>query len=265
MKKRPLGQTGIMVSPLGLGTVKFGRNIGVKYPTSFELPSDKELSHLIEMALALGINVIDTAPAYGTSEQRLGSLLKHCRHQFCLITKVGEEFQRGSSTFDFSQEHINYSIKRSLQRLQTDYIDVVLIHSDGNDLNIINHSDAIPTLRQLQSEGIIKAIGMSTKTVPGGIEAVKLMDLVMVTYNLHATEEIVVIDFAEQLKKGVLVKKALASGHLGGTNKESKGDNKLQRSLQHVLSHTGVSSAIVGSINPGHLRTNSKVANSLML
>ena len=79
MIKRPLGSTGIDVSVLGLGTVKIGRNQQVKYPTGFELPDDDTVIELFELAQSLGINFIDTAPAYGSSEQRLGG--RHCRNK----------------------------------------------------------------------------------------------------------------------------------------------------------------------------------------
>ncbi len=74
MLKRVLGSTGIDVSVLGLGTVKIGRNQQVKYPDGFELPDDKAVLGLFELAQSLGINFIDTAPAYGSSEQRLGEI-----------------------------------------------------------------------------------------------------------------------------------------------------------------------------------------------
>ena len=73
---RSLGATGLRVSPLGLGTVKFGRNRGVKYPRTFELPTDRAILNLLETAWESGINLLDTAPAYGASEERLGRLLK---------------------------------------------------------------------------------------------------------------------------------------------------------------------------------------------
>ena len=60
---RPLGNSSIKVSPLGLGTVKFGRNIGLKYPSDFSLPTDLELALLLQRAKELGINFLDTAPA----------------------------------------------------------------------------------------------------------------------------------------------------------------------------------------------------------
>ena len=70
--KRYLGNTGIQLSMIGLGTVKIGRNTDVKYAESFELPSDQEVIELLTEAAKLGINCLDTAPAYGSSEKRLG-------------------------------------------------------------------------------------------------------------------------------------------------------------------------------------------------
>lgn len=89
---RPLGSTGILVSPLGLGTVKLGRDQGVKYPNGFQIPNDDEARMLLRQAQQLGINLIDTAPAYGRSEERLGPLLRDQRKDWVIVSKVGEEF-----------------------------------------------------------------------------------------------------------------------------------------------------------------------------
>src|SRR5690606_24883839 len=83
---RPLGSTGLTVSPLGLGTVKIGRNQGVKYPSGFELPTDQQVRGLLAQARDLGINLLDTAPAYGLSEQRLGPLLQGQRQEWVLCS-----------------------------------------------------------------------------------------------------------------------------------------------------------------------------------
>ena len=261
MKLRPLGSTGIMVSPLGLGSVKFGRNQGVKYPSPFHLPDDSVIDHLLDLALDYSINVIDTAPAYGDSELRLGNLLKNRRKNFCLVTKAGEEFENGVSSYDFSARHIRFSIERSLNRLRTDYLDVVLIHSDGDDMRIINQSDAIETLQSLQKRGLVRAIGMSTKTIEGGLATLQRMDIAMVTYNLNDTREVPVIDYAAKSNKGILVKKALASGHLGYRDKgisDKKEESMVARSFWHVFANPGISSVIVGSISPEHLVANAR-------
>src|SRR5216683_2024122 len=80
------------VSRLGLGTVKFGRNEKLKYPggDGFAMPADGEIEFLLDVALECGINLLDTAPAYGTSEERLGKLMGARRNEFFLVTKTGE-------------------------------------------------------------------------------------------------------------------------------------------------------------------------------
>jgi len=150
---RPLGHNGPQVSPLGLGTVKLGRDQGVKYPSGFQIPDDEAARMLLKLARDLGINLIDTAPAYGQSEERLGPLLRGQRQDWVIVSKVGEEFSDGQSRHDFSAAHTRRSVERSLKRLETDYIDLVLVHSDGNDLAILNDSEVYPTLAALKREG----------------------------------------------------------------------------------------------------------------
>ena len=249
MDLRPLGSTGIPVSPLGLGTVKFGRNQQVKYPRAFDLPSDATIADLLLMARELGINLLDTAPAYGGSEQRLGRLLPGPRDEWVIVTKVGETFEHGQSRFDFSAKATRASVERSLRRLHTDYLDVVLIHSDGEDERILDHEPVLETLNDLKAEGLIRAHGFSSKTVSGGLRAAELCDVLMVTYNPVDTGERPVLDAAGLRHKGVLVKKGLRSGHVAGA------DGVLE-SLRFVFAHPAVSSLVVGTINPDHLRAN---------
>ena len=203
-------------------------------------------------ARGLGINLIDTAPAYGHSETRLGQLLSH-RQDWVIVSKVGEEFDNdsGDSHFDFTPEHVRRSVQRSLQRLNTDYLDCVLVHSDGNDLDIIERHGTLEALNALKKEGLIRATGMSTKTVAGGIATLEQADVAMVTYNLAHDEERPVIDYAAAHHKGILIKKAFASGHLC-----HDGDDPVQQSMNHILGTAGVSSIIAGTINPAHLQEN---------
>lgn len=250
LPKRPLGSTGLEVSCLGLGTVKFGRNQGVKYPHGFELPDDNQVRELLALSRALGINLVDTAPAYGTSEERLGKLLTD-RHNWVICSKTGEEFVNGQSHFDFSAKHTRLSIERSLRRLDTDYIDLILVHSDGNDEQIIKQTDCFEMLDRLKAQGLIRAFGLSGKTVDGGLLALEYSDAVMVTFNLTEQSEREVIQRAHQLNKAVLIKKAFNSGHAA-----SPAD-----SLKRVLSEPGVSSVIVGTLNPQHLESNVATAS----
>jgi aryl-alcohol dehydrogenase-like predicted oxidoreductase len=256
-----LGNTGLQVSVLGLGTVKFGRSLGVKYPNSFAIPDDRQLLNILDCAADIGINLLDTAPAYGTSEERLGQLLKKTSAQWLISTKVGETFDphTGLSSYNFSPEFIRASVENSLQRLDLDQLDIVLLHSNGEDEEIIRKHSALDALAELKKEGLIRGIGMSTKTVAGGILAASQSDVVMVTHNLDYTDEVAVIDYAADRGVGVFIKKALSSGNaLLGDN--PAGEDIVQQSFDCIYQHKGVSSIILGSINPAHILDNAKKA-----
>lgn len=257
---RPLGTLGLNVSPLGLGTVKLGRDQGVKYPNGFKIPDDVEAQMLLKMARDLGINLIDTAPAYGRSEERLGPLLRGQRKDWVIVSKVGEEFEAGQSRHDFSAEHTRLSVERSLQRLETDFIDLLLVHSDGNDLHVLNECAVYQTLAELKREGKIRGFGFSGKTVEGGLLALQGGDCAMVTYNLNEQGEKPVLDYAAAHGKGVLVKKALASGHVC----LSPGVDPVRASFELLFEHPGVTGAIVGTINPLHLAHNVATAAAVI-
>lgn len=250
---RALGSTGIEVSPLGLGTVKIGRNEQVKYPRDFVIPDDAAVINLLALAWELGINFIDTAPAYGSSEERLGQLLPRAS-DWVIMTKVGEIFENGHSRFDFSAQHTRRSVENSLKQLKRDMVDIVLVHSDGNDMDIINDGAALETLDSMKHQGLIGAYGMSTKTVEGGRWIVEHTDVVMATFNLENDAERPVIERASALNKGVVIKKGLQSGHA----------ESIEDAFRHVLRQPGVTSMIVGTINPEHLRSNVEVCERVI-
>ncbi len=252
MELKRLGSTDLYVSPLGLGTVKFGRNQGVKYPHAFDLPTDVTLITLLNLCLELGINLIDTAPAYGTSEARLGQCLPGPRSQWILLSKAGETFHEGQSYFDFSPQAITSSVEQSLQRLKTDYLDCVLIHSDGQDEKIILEDEALYTLEKLKQKGWIRATGMSTKTVEGGLLALTQSDVVMASYHPLYTAEQPILDSALELQKGIFIKKGLLSGHL----QQLHHNNPVHASMHFIFNHPAVTSLIVGTLNPEHLKQN---------
>lgn len=258
---RPLGQTGLLVSALGLGTVKLGRNSGVKYPAGFSLPSDGEARQLLALARDLGINLIDTAPAYGSSEERLGTLLQGQRNDWIICSKVGEEFDGGQSHYDFTPEHVQASVERSLQRLRCDYLDIVLVHSDGSDLDIVQHHGTLAALADLKQAGKLRSFGLSGKSVAGGLAALDHSDLLMVTYNLQERDQAPLLDACSDQGKGVLIKKALASGHLDSLSEQ--GDPVLA-SMKFVLGHAATTAAIIGTITPDHLRSNVAAARQAL-
>ena len=259
MERREIGATGLWVSALGLGTVKLGRDQGVKYPTRFTIPDDRQARSLLSRAQQLGINLIDTAPAYGSSEQRLGELLGKTRPDWVICTKVGEEFEHGESRYDFTPEHVRTSVERSLRRLNTDYLDLVLVHSNGEDEAIISQHDPLAVLAELKRRGLVRAFGMSTKTVGGGLLAASRSDCVMITYNLDYRDEQPVLDYCASHNKGVLIKKALGSGHLS-----RELEDPVRANLDFILQHPAVTAIVLGTINQEHMANNGAICNALL-
>lgn len=268
MDLRPLGNTGIHISPIALGAVKLGRNTGVKYPRPFAIPDDTAAANLLSLAADLGINTIDTAPAYGDSEERLGRLLAAQRDRWVLCTKAGETFENGVSRFDFSPPAVAASVERSLRRLRTDRLDVVLLHCDDDDERILRESGGLDALHRLKEQGKVRAVGASTKTTAGALHAVLACDVVMLTYNYREQADGPAIDAARARGVGVLVKKALLSGHIPSADATAKvaaahpgaPHDPVELCLRVALGKPGVSSVVIGTIDPRHLDHNADAA-----
>ena len=262
-RRKNIAETGLAVSPLGLGTVKLGRTAGVKYPGSFKIPDDMQTLKLLLQASELGINLIDTAPAYGNSEQRLGQLLPKLNREWVIATKVGELFNAdlAQSHYNYTAEFIKQSVEQSLKNLRREVLDIVLIHSDGNDQHIIEHLGVLEILNNLKQQGLIRATGMSTKTVTGGLLALQQSDIAMVMHNSGYQDEQAVLDQAATSNKAIFIKKALNSGHLA---RSSSVTDPVQASFDTIYQNSAVTSIVIGTITPSHLTSNvSKAVKAL--
>jgi aryl-alcohol dehydrogenase-like predicted oxidoreductase len=271
MIPRPLGTTGIALPPLALGTVKLGRLTGLKYPGAAptQLPTDDAVRSLLRTAWSRGIRLIDTAPAYGRSEQRLGTLLPEIAptaatqantdttDRWLICTKVGEVFNEATSasTYDFSPTHIRESVERSLKHLRVPMLDIVLLHfaTGSLDQDVLAQGHALRTLRELQNQGLIRAVGASIGSIPGGELALShahaRCDVLMLTLNQHDRSMAGLVARAHAQGVGVLIKKPLASGHVDPAE-----------SLRGVLNTPGVTAAVVGTANPAHLSDLANIA-----
>lgn len=242
-----------MVSPIGFGAFKIGRNLGIKYAQGYDLPDEHEVDRLLNGVLDLGINYIDTAPAYGLSEERIGRYLSHRRREFVLSTKVGETFESGSSSFDFSAKAVRDSVGRSRKRLKCDALELVFIHSNGDDDRVLHHSDVVPTLIEMKERGDVQFIGFSSKSIEGALAAMTQAggwaDAIMVEYHLNDTSQEAVIAEAGKRDVGVVVKKGLASGKLSP-----------QQAIPFLLNNPHVGSVVIGGLNLDHMRENYRIA-----
>ncbi len=249
--RRSLGRTGLTVSPVGFGAFKIGRNQGIKYADGYDLPDEATCGRLLHEILDLGIDLIDTAPAYGLSEARIGRHLAGRREEFTLSTKAGETFEDGVGRYAFDRGSIDASVDRSLDRLRTDRLDLVFVHSDGRDLAIIDGGDALDTLVRRRDRGDIRAVGFSGKTIEGHLAAIRtgVVDCLMVEYHQLDESQRPVLEAAEAAGIGVLVKKGLASGRL-----------EPDEAIPFCLAGPAVASVVIGSLRRENLARNLEIA-----
>ena len=156
MEYRTLGKTGLKVSRLGFGAATLGNEYGVADP--------QEIGRAVHLAIDSGINFFDVAPYYGRTlgETRLGDALQGRRHEVIIATKCA---RYDKTEFDFSAARVTRSIDESLQRLKTDYVDILHVHDVefGNKRQIVD--ETIPALRRIQAAGKARFIGITGLTV----------------------------------------------------------------------------------------------------
>jgi aryl-alcohol dehydrogenase-like predicted oxidoreductase len=237
------------VSPVGFGAFKIGRNEKTKYPQSYDLPSEQAVAELLNALLDMGMNYIDTAPAYGISEERIGAAVSHRRSEFVLSSKIGETFEDGQSHYEFSRDAAHRSVERSLKRLRADSLDILFIHSDGSDIHILEETDTVEGLHEMKELGLAKEIGLSGKTTEGMFKSLDWADSIMVEYHINDESMSEVIDEAERRGISVMVKKGLSSGHLNASS-----------AIRFCLEKSGVKSVVIGSLKAEHMRTNLETA-----
>jgi aryl-alcohol dehydrogenase (NADP+) len=161
MQYRPLGRTGMRVSPYCLGAMMFG---------AMGNPDNDETTRIIHKALDAGINFIDTADFYsqGGSEEAVGRALKGRRDSVVLSTKVYHPMGKDPNQQGGSRRWITRAVEDSLRRLQTDYIDLYLLHRPVPDTDI---EETLSVLSDLMHAGKVRAIGTSTFPAADIVEA----------------------------------------------------------------------------------------------
>ena len=249
LEPRQLGKTDLLITPIGFGAFKIGRNVAIKYQRAYSLPTDAESDALLSAVVdELGINYIDTAPAYGLSEERVGRALG-ARKDVVISTKVGETFEADVSRFDFSASTVSQSLTTSRRRLRRETLDLVFVHSSGDDVRIIEQTDVVTCLVEAKRRGEIRWIGFSGKTVEGAHAALPWADAIMVEYHSQDVSHESAIEAAAARGVGVIVKKGLASGRLPAN-----------QSIRFVLANQAVTSIVIGGLNLDHLRDNVAIA-----
>jgi aryl-alcohol dehydrogenase-like predicted oxidoreductase len=220
MKYKILGRTGVLVSELCFGTMTFGSEA-----------DETESTHLFRTCRDAGINFFDCSNNYGEgrAEQILGKLIRDCRDEVVITTKVSQRVGKDVNALGSSRRHIMLSIEQSLSRLQTDWIDIYIIHHFDP---LTAMEETLRTLDDLVRQGkvlylgvsnwaawqIAKALGISEKN---GLARFEVMEPMYSLVKRQTEVELFPLALSEQL--GVIPYNPLGAGLL--TGKYSK-DNK---------------------------------------
>lgn len=281
MKRRQLGRTGLLVSELGFGALEIGRHWPYwrQNREDFSRPDEASAVRVLHAAVDHGINFFDTAPAYQDSERILGTAFKGMRGEVLIGTKCGEWFDGERSVYDYSYHETKRFIENSLRQLQTEYVDLLQIHSAS--LEVVRKGETLAAMQEAKKEGKVRFLGLSTEDVTAALEAVSsgAFDAVQVSYNavnsLFARE---VFDAARAAGVGIIVKDAVARGKLSpkladvtDTAERTElerlrgiaadaGMSLTELALRFVLSDGRVSTLIAGTKRLEHLSMNAASA-----
>ncbi len=183
MNLRPLGNTGLYVSEISLGTAELGLDFGFKGSANGSRPDRRDAIRLIHRALDAGINCLDTARAYGTSEEVIGEALKGVTSKPIMVSKVLLS-DNSFDTVGSLRREINDSIETSLTALGVEALDVILTHNTS--LRSLNSEEVTETLLDCQRNGKIRFFGSScyADEIPRAVLSHSANRVMQVPFNL---------------------------------------------------------------------------------
>ena len=293
IEKRELGTTGIKVTKIGVGLWAVGGG-------EWGEVKDRESLDMIDAALDMGINFFDTADVYGGghSEELLGKAMQGRRDRFIVATKIGWmgfDGDRGASQYD-TVEKLIQGVESNLERLQTDYVDLIQCHIDFKEPNM---DVFVEGFQKLKAQGKVRAYGLSTSDFDyiKAFNADGNTDTLQIDYSiLNRTPEKEIFPYTMDHNMGVLVRGPLAMGILTGkftkdiqfkegdfrqrwTDDEyeyqiflndlekveklralANGRSLAQLAIQFVMQHPAVTVAIPGAKRTAQLSENMKAA-----
>jgi aryl-alcohol dehydrogenase-like predicted oxidoreductase len=214
---RRLGRSGLEVGAIALGTVELGMDYGINAPGHYGRPHEDAAIRLVHRAVDAGINLIDTARAYGESEAVLGKALEHRRGQVILATKVSTRLPDGSMpTGEVLRLHMLGQLETSLKLLQTDYVDLWQLHS-VDDKELAQRETIAAVFDEVKRSGKVGWVGGSFYGAewPAIALGYNLFDTIQVTYSVfdqRLADHVFALASAHDA--GILVRSVLLKGAL---------------------------------------------------
>ena len=282
MKYRTLGRIGIEVSEVAFGGVE----IGMPYANQ-KMPSESEAIRLLHEAVDQGVNFFDTARSYGRSELIMGKAFGQRRSQVVICTKVANLLtDQGRLLKDEKlEEVIDQSLSTSLEALQTDYVDVFMLHQVSDAL--LQSGVVMDKFSSLKKSGKIRSTGISTYSLAETKLVVQqgFWDVIQLPYHLLNQEHAILFNQIRSANLGLIVRSVLFRGLLGQQvqplHPALTDVEELLRNLRHwaenvgldlpslainfALSSDAVSSALVGIDTLAYLHQAVKVSGSKRL
>jgi aryl-alcohol dehydrogenase-like predicted oxidoreductase len=272
---RKLGNTGFEATILGFGAMELrGGNRGPAI-------SDEEAEKVLNAVLDSGINFIDTSIDYGRSEELIGKYISGRRNEYFLASKCGcvPGGQQGEHVH--TAANIRHGVENSLRLLKTDHLDLVQFHRSLTK-DEFEKDGALQEAMKLKAEGKVRFVGVSG-TLPNLVEQIDMgvFDAFQIPYSALQREHEDVIAKAAQTGHGTIIRGGVARGAPIDWNRvyymvpaetmkdrweEAKldelldGMSRMEFTLRFTLSHPGLSTTIVGTKNPDHLRDNIEAA-----
>ncbi|HEV7644119.1 MAG TPA: aldo/keto reductase [Pyrinomonadaceae bacterium] len=268
MERSRLGKTELEVSRLGFGGVEIDRDPEV---------TQAVVDELLNSAIDAGLNLIDTAAAYGDSEELIGKAIAGRRKDVVLLSKCGalERFTR----HDWSKQGILETIQTSLRNLQTDHLDVAQLHSCG--LEILKQGEVIEALIIAKERGYTRFAGYSGDSFDAKYAVeMDFFDTLQTSVNIADQQAVeLTIPAAKERDMGVIAKRPIANAVWLNKEKpenpyhhdyweriqklrypfvKKSVEGSIAAALRFTLSVEGVTTAIVGTAKPGRWRENAK-------
>ena len=268
METRTLGNTGLKISRLGVGLARIGAEL--------TMADVDEAGQVLDRALDVGINFLDTAGCYGAAEEMVGRTIAHRRDEYVLATKCGHATGDLSGQ-PWTAQTIKESVARSLARMKTDHLDLLQLHSCG--LEVLQQGEVIEALLEAKRSGQTRFIGYSGDN-EAALWAVEsgLFDTLQTSYNVadqHARTRL--FGPARAKGMGIIIKRPVANGAWGAQRSPyayaseyfrraqlmaqagpipGAPDDRILVATGFVFAHPDVDTAIVGTRNPSHMKAN---------
>jgi len=272
IERRQLGRTGLSVTVLGFGAMDLGGP-----PAAHEI-SDEDADRVLNAVLDSGINLIDTAICYGTSEARIGKAVSHRRAEFVLATKCGCQPGKPMGTPNIhTADNIRTGVEHSLRAMRTDYLDIVQFHQ-SLDRQTWESEGALDELLKMKAEGKLRFIGVSG-IFPNLVEQVDsgIFDVFQVPYSAIQREHENMITRASDRGAGIIIRGAVARGAPTDWNRryymmtgEEMSDrwnkarldellygmSRMEFMVRFAIALPALDTTIIGTRNLSHLRDN---------